>query len=359
MRRTRSAVVRTAVSAAVSAAVRATTSTAVVALALALAACSTLTTEDRQVASAYVENAAQYYDAGHYLRAYQQWDKALGIDPDEERAQLGQAMALYQLSREDSKEGLARLTEAERRLQVLRDAELGDQSWKVELAFALVQERWAELYERAIRVHELRVSQGQKVDPAKLTEAQEALPGRIAAAEKSLRRVLGDSRTEPNFQMTAWLGMARMTSLRGAYVESLAWCRKYETQVVQSREFWEKQGDTYATRLFGARLQEAELRDVLANTLFKLERFDEAEKELDRLIAIQPQRANAYLNRGRLREAHNSWDLARSDYGKFLELTDLPENDPVVLEAGKRRILCEERLAAELERMEDDLSVPR
>lgn len=318
----------------------------------ALAGCRTITAEDRRVIAAYVENAAQYYDGGHYPNAYQQWGKALEIDPDEERARLGQAMALYRMGLEDTKEGLGNLAEAERRLAALRGGELGDQSWKAEIGYALVQMRWAEAYDRVVRVQEANAAAGRPHDAQKAAQAREERPRRGAAAERSFKAVLADPRVEPNFQLTCWIGLAKMTALRGAYEESLEWCRKYEAQVVKSREFWAKRGPSYESKLLGAELQEAELRDVLGNTLFKLGRFEEAEAELDRLVAVQPSRANAYLNRGMLREARGAWDLARSDYGNFLRLTDLPSEDPAVLEAEKRRFLCEERLAAEDARLE-------
>ncbi|MCE9636118.1 MAG: tetratricopeptide repeat protein [Planctomycetes bacterium] len=326
---------------------------------LTTAGCQSVTGEDRQVASAYLENAAQYYDAGHYLNAYQQWSKALEFDPNDERAQLGQAMALYQLGRDTTKDGMARLAESEKRLDTLRDGGLGDQSWKAELGYALVQQRWAELYDRAARIQEANATARSPQNEAALATAKAELPRRIAQSEASFRKVLDDSRTEPNFKMTAWLGLAKMTARRGAYDESLRWCRKYEEQVVRSREFWEKQPETYATRLFGARLQEAELRDVLGNTLFKLGQFASAEDELNRLVALQPQRASAYVNRGMLREARGAWDLARSDYARFLQLADLTSDDPNILEAEKRKLLCEERMAAEDERLERDTSPPR
>jgi tetratricopeptide (TPR) repeat protein len=324
-----------------------------------LGGCRTITAEDRRVIAAYLENAAQYYDGGHYPNALQQWGKALELDPDEEKARLGQAMALYRMGLEDTKEGLGNLAEAERRLAALRGGELGDQSWKAEIGYALVQMRWAEAYDRVVRVQEAHAAAGRPHDPAKAAQARAERPRRIAAAEQSFRTVLADPRVEPNFQLTCWIGLAKMTALRGAYEESLAWCGKYEEQVVRSREFWAKRGPTYETKLLGAEMQEAELRDVLANTLFKLGRFEQAEEQLDRLVAVQPARASAYLNRGMLREARGAWDLARSDYGNFLRLTDLGSDDPTVLEAEKRRFLCEERLAAEDARLQPEAPRPR
>src|SRR6185503_19059 len=89
-------------------------------LALLLAACKTAGSEQQQMLTVYLENAAQYYDTGHYERAFQQWQKVLEIENDESRALLGQAMALYQMGREDSQKGFERLALAEGRLEELR-----------------------------------------------------------------------------------------------------------------------------------------------------------------------------------------------------------------------------------------------
>jgi tetratricopeptide (TPR) repeat protein len=337
---------------------RSLTSLALV-LCLAVASCKSTTAEDAQVVSAYLENAAQYYDSTHYLRAYQQWQKALELDPDEERAQLGQAMALYQLGREETKEGVERLTESERRLEALRRGGLGDQSWKAEIGYALVQQRWADLYDRALRLEAANADAGRPVNEEKRALAEKEIPRRIDLSAKSYRAVLADKRTEPNLQMSCWLGLARLALLNGEFEESLEWCAKYEKQVVRSAKFWETQGESYASKLFGARLQEAELKDVRANTLFKLNRFQEAEQELDRLLALQPERADAYLNRAMIRETRAAWDLAGADYRKYLDLTDRKEDDLVVLEAKKRCLLCEERVAAQDERIIESGPSPR
>ncbi|MCG3133695.1 MAG: hypothetical protein HMLKMBBP_00920 [Planctomycetes bacterium] len=305
--------------------------------------------EDGQTLQAYLENAAQYYDGGHYLRAYQQWERALELEPSEEKALLGQAMALYQLGREESKDGVDRLAEAERRLDGLRREGLGDMAWKAELGFAFAQQRWAELYDRKLRKLEADEKAGALAaeGAAQLPVVRAELPKRIARAEASFGKVLEDKRTEPNFHLTCWLGLARAAAMRGDWQGAHDWARKYEKKVTESKAFWKKQGQEYASKLFGAELQEAELRDVLANCLFKLGRDEEAERELDALIALQGTRADAYLNRGVLRHRRRAWDLARSDLRRFLQISPLPKGDPELLRAAELLVECEDELALE------------
>lgn len=315
-------------------------------LCLIAGACAHVTDEDRQVITVYLENAAQYYDAGHYLRAYQQWGRVLELDDGEERARLGQGMALYQLGREESADGVARLAAAEDALGKLRNGEIAA-SWKADLGFGLVQLRWAELYARKTRKFEADLKEGREVDAAEVALCRAEVPKRVSAAESSFRSVLENPETEPNFHLTCWLGLARSAAARGDWAATVDWARRYEKKVVESKTFWSKQGQEYATRLLGAELQEVELRDTMANCLYKLGRHDEAESELDRIVQIAPNRAAAYLNRAQLRKQRGAWDLARSDFRQFLARSDLPKDSPARLDAEKLLVECEDALAAE------------
>lgn len=318
----------------------------VLALLLAAAACRHVSEEDRQVVTVYLQNAAQYYDAGHFLRAYQQWSRVLEIDPDEEKALLGQGMALYQLGSDESPESVERLAAAEERLAGLRDGRIRA-AWKAELGYGLVQLRWAELYARKLRKLEAESAAGGTVDAKALAHCREQLPERVAKAEESLHAVLEDPDTEPNFHLTCWLALAKAAAARGDWQATIDWARRYERKVVESKDFWSKQGQEYAAKLLGAEIQEAELRDAMANCLFKLDRLDEAEKELDRVLELQPDRTAAYLNRGQIRFRRRAWDLARSDLERFLARTTLPRDHPTALEAAKLLVECEDALAAE------------
>lgn len=305
--------------------------------------------EDQKIMAVHLENAAQYYDSEHYDRAIQQWEKVLEIDPKSDKARLGTAMALYQLGREESPRGVQRLAMAEEKLSELRDGEIGEMSWKADLGYALTQQRWAELYDRKLTRLEAAAAAGN-VDAAELAKVRAERPRRIQLAETTFRMVLADKRTEPNFHLSCWLGLARMAALRGDWEGALVHARKYEAKIVESKEFWKKQGSEYSTRLFGAELQEAELRDVMANCLYKAGRHEEAEAELGRLIDVQPARASAYLNRGMMRYRRAAWDLARADLRRFLELSDLGPTDPVTLEASKALVVAEERVAEDEDR---------
>jgi tetratricopeptide (TPR) repeat protein len=324
---------------------------ALLACVLALCACSTPGPKNQL--GLYLENAANYYDSGHYLRAYQQWEQALLVDEGNDKARLGQAWALYQIGRAEDKDALGPLGEAEKRFDELRRESLGGQHWKAELGYALVQQRWLELYDRKVRRLRFTAQSGAPADPAEMATAKAEFDRRLLLAESSYRGVLGGSEREPTDQLTCWLGLAQIQAWRGDLPDALEYANKYLTVVERSKKLWTdaierfpRDAPIYEAKLKGAKSQEAELRDLMGNVLFKLGKPAEAEAELDKVIAIDPKRAATYLNRGVIRHDRGDWDLARSDLRRFLTLSPLPEGDAVVVEAARRLAECERMLAA-------------
>jgi tetratricopeptide (TPR) repeat protein len=317
-----------------------------------LASCNTLTSENEGELSLYLENAANYYQGHQYLRAYRQWDKALEIDSENEKARLGQAMALYQMGRVDSKESIVSLSEAERRLDELRRSrDLGDLQWHAELGYALTEQRWAELLDRKLRKLDEDARQGAAVDPKLVATAKGEFDVHVEAARQSFERVLAAEEREPRDRLTCWLGLARIATWRSDFATALEYAARYEKQVMRSEKMWKdqakrfpKDAPLYEEKQHGAESQEAELRDLMANCLFKLGRLDDAENELLKVVKLFPDRASAYLNLGIVREARGDLDLAAGDYGKFLALADLPETDPAVVEARRRLAGVESRM---------------
>ena len=152
-----------------------------------------------------------------------------------------------------------------------------------------------------------------------------------------------------------------MAAFRRDFETSLKFAKDYEEQIVRSKRLWRDAVERYPReaalweqKLHGAELQEAELRDLIANVLFKLDRIDEAESELNVVIELDPERAGAFLNRGILRQARDDWDRARQDLRTFLAMTDRVDEDPSVIEAKRRLKEVKARV-----REEDEAAVER
>jgi tetratricopeptide (TPR) repeat protein len=324
---------------------------------LLVAACGSVSTsgdEDRNRLATYLENAANYYDQAHYARAYQQWQQALDVEPDNVKGRLGQAMALYQLGRAPTREGLVALTRAEAALTDLLDDDLDGQEWKAELGYALVQDQWVQLYDRKIRLSERDIADEKVVDRERLAADRKELLRRIALGERTFRDILAGEEQEKRDRLTCIMSIARLTFLRGDLEESLVWCGAYESEVDKSKAFWRdaaarypKERPIYESKVAGAERQEAELRDLMGSVLYKLRRFEAAEAELDKVLVLDPKRATAYLSRGIVRQERGDWDRARADYVEFLERARGDDDDPAIREAGARLFEVEALVKAE------------
>jgi tetratricopeptide (TPR) repeat protein len=313
--------------------------------AAAMAGCNSLSSENEGQLATYLDNAEQYFDGAQWNRAYQQWGKALELDPSNEGARLGQAMCQYQAGREENVAALKPLTEATTMLEKMSHEDFDKMQWKVELGLALVHQRWCDLYDRKIRKIAEDEKKGVAVDAKELATCRAEFDKHVEIASKSFEKVLSGPEKEPRDRLTCWVGLAQIAYWRDDYPTSLKYCNLYLEQVLRSKRFWKEQADNSKhpanTEMFkgkytGASLQEAELRDLMGAVLFKMGREDDASAELDKVIEMFPQRATAYLNRGILRQKRGDYDLARSDFKKFLNTTDLADNDPSILEATRR-----------------------
>ena len=147
--------------------------------------------------------------------------------------------------------------------------------------------------------------------------------------------------------------------------ESLTYARRLEQEVMDSKKLWEisarefpRERATYELLLAAAENHEAQLRDVMANVLFKLDRMQEAEAELDKLLALDDKKIDAFMSRGIIRQKRKDWDRARSDFRLYLELTDLPRDHPSVMEASRRLAQVEIMVDAE-DRLREETEAAR
>jgi len=320
------------------------------------AGCNSLSSENEGQLTTYLDNAEQYFDGGDYTRAYQQWDKALELDPSNEGARLGQAMCLYEGGRVENSSSIKPLVEATTRLDKMRGEDFDKMQWKVELSVALVHQRWCNLYDRKIRKIDEDQRKGVAPDANELATSKREFDMHLGVAESAFKNVLSGDEREPRDRLTCWVGLAQIAYWRKDLPLSLKYANLYLEQVMKSKRFWKDQAEASThpanTQMFkgkftGAQLQEAELRDLMGAVLDEMGRTDEASAQFDQVIEMFPQRASAYLSRGILRQNRGDHDLARSDYRKFLSATDLPDNDPSVIEAERRLKEVDEKLRAQ------------
>lgn len=329
-------------------------------LALAAAAASACVSDDREIlgSETYLHNAQGYAEGGHYDQALDQFRRALELDPSSHKALLGEATCLYWLGTGETQAAGRSILEAEEKIAALDPEDFGDQGWKVRLTAGMVHARLAELWTRKADLARGSPSSGDTLAREEIRAAEEAAARHDQAAGPLFLEVLAEE-DEPlaRNNLTALVFLATRSALRAstpaAYDEALGYFRRYEAELGKSKDLWiamKKREPEYAgiydRKLQAAEAQEVRLRDLVANIHYKRRQHEASLAELDRILAIDPRRARAWLARAQNHEETGRWGDAADDYRRFLELTDLPAANPDVVRAVDRMALCERKARA-------------
>ncbi len=326
----------------------------VVSLLAVLSALACSTTEDspeEHDAAFYNNNAQRFYDGGHYRQALQQFERALEVDDDDDIALVGRAWCFLMLGETQTlraeKDGPANIQIALELFQELSGTDYGEQQFKVDLGLGRAHAFLASLYEkRAFLVRrEMELTPGREGRAEVMKQAEEKSREHFAEAERILGAVLSDSENPAaKDELTALLLLARLAVTRQDYAGALVYTSRYLEQVRKSKNLWlesirrfPEDEALWEARLAGAVGKEVPARYVISNALYKLGKLAEAEAELSEVLLLDPELANAYLDRAILRESLGRAEEALGDYRKFLEDAaerGLTEDDLRVREAA-------------------------
>lgn len=303
----------------------------------------------------YLHNAQGYAEGGHWDQALSQFRRALELDPSNPKALLGEATSLFWLGMGETQAAGRSIQEAEEKFAALDPDDYGDQGWKVRLTGGMIHARLAELWTRKADLVRASADAGDPVAREELRASEEKATRHDETAAALFREVLaGESDPLARNNLTALFFLATRSALRastaGAYEEALAYFHRYESELKKSKDLWismkkrepEYEG-IYDAKLKNAERQEVELRDLMANIHYKRKDHAASLAELDRILAIDPRRARAWLARAQNHEEIGRWGDAADDYRRFLELTDLPAGNSDVIRAVDRMASCERR----------------
>lgn len=128
----------------------------------------------------YAANAEEYYGAGEYARALDQFEKQLKLDPQSRPGRLGMALANYQIGLDQAARGRlgdaeTRFKKSEETLRPMWNGQLGDDTstpddlnWKCCLGLAMTERAIAALEKRYIDLLDQRVTRSE--DPTRRRE---------------------------------------------------------------------------------------------------------------------------------------------------------------------------------------------
>jgi tetratricopeptide (TPR) repeat protein len=329
-------------------------------LAAAAAAACAMDDPESLGTQVYVHNAQEYMDGNHYDQALAQWRRALELEPDNRKALLGEASCLYWLGTGGSPVSGEYILEAEEKAERLDADSYGTNGWKVLLTQGLISARLSDLWGLKAELAKKNVAAGLTGAEDALRTAEGNRDRYLATAMARFEAVLA-TEDEPfaKNNLTSLFFLASRGALRARtpaeYERPLEWFRRYAVEVDKSKKLWAEMkkkepdlAEVYQAKLQMAEKQELELRDLVANIYFKLRRHEDSIAELDRVIALDPYRAGAFLARGQNQEELGRFGAAADDYRRFLMLTDLAPDSPLVLEASERKTKCEELLREKL-----------
>jgi len=327
---------------------RAARGLALVALALAAAACSSTDdgpaelTKEQQL-GLYYENALWYIQMGDLDRAQYQAEKALEIDPGNERFELIYARTNVMRGTSASIEEALRVLEA--------DPDLADYRWQMTYGAAL--ERKGVIFDEAAR----GVRDGQRATRAadrqvRGDELEAEAKGYWSEARERFERALA---LRPG-EIEALGGLVRTNALLSEFEASVQWSEGlletiHDAQALKRAQL--EAPDLTADR--EAQLREAYRKDRgfevqtrlhAATVLRRLGRQAEALAQIDEVVALEPELAQVYSMRGQLLMELGEYVKARAALQQFLDLTDLPYDDAQIRRTFDLQDECERRIRA-------------
>jgi tetratricopeptide (TPR) repeat protein len=315
----------------------------VLALGLACACASdTLSREEkaRQV-EIHIDSCSLNLSMGDYDRAQSQALKGLALDGDNFLLKLYLGRALL------NKGGIDNIQRAEYTLEQLDD----DEDFRVPLSLAEVLERKGLAYREAAE----GVASGERYTPAPDPEARagELRAEAQAALERSLELFDQALDLQPN-DTEVLNGLVRVTALLGRYEDSLAWGQAVVNITNSDRLFWRKQlerpniSPQEEGRMWNnvKKLRKLEQAVHLHAAAILNNRFDrplEAIRELDAILAFDPNVAQVHSQRAQLLVKLERYEEAIASLDNFLRLADLEFEHPDIQRAYRIRADCEKQ----------------
>jgi tetratricopeptide (TPR) repeat protein len=330
---------------------------AVLALALAawLPACVS-DNPDAQEIDVYLHNAQGYMEQGHYDQALDQFRKAIAIDPSNKKALLGEVGTLCNLGMTETQVGARAIQEAETKIAAIEPENYGEGGWKVKLIRGEIHARLAELWGRKEEAARKRTESGEG-DFAKDQEDARRNRARYEALTRPdfLAVLASVDQDFANQNITALFYLARSVAFRaqsdGEYDEALGYFDRFQKVIEDSKTLWTKMkkqepdnADIYEGKYKNAVMVEINLRDIKATIHFKKHDHEKSIEELDKILALDPYRWQAFLTRAQNQEELGRFGAAADDYKRFLKFTDYGPTEPAVIEASERMARCEEKV---------------
>ncbi|MBI1852660.1 MAG: tetratricopeptide repeat protein [Planctomycetes bacterium] len=274
-----------------------------------------LSADEKDRLTDYLSRGIAYYDSGKYAQAEQQFRKAVAIDEGDIDANLGLAWSLlYQNS-------VPKLEEAEKQMIVARG--LDDEDFRVHYGLGNVYYAKGRLCQQQLDIWKLRAP---LADPGRdpIKEKTDERDRYLEEAVANYHRALELNKDYPY----ALSGLGQIAALRGDNEAALRFLFTYLDKAEETRRFYEEYKlrvedpeslDRVTRKIQGNEKKESDVRTLVADLLYKKGEYEGALTQLNRVLEIQPESAQAYLNRGQCYANLGDYRQAAVDVETFLK----------------------------------------
>ena len=305
------------------------------------------------------ESALTFYDGGRYEQAAAQWRKVLEMTPDDKKAKWGLAKSLAMTGT------VQNLRIAESIFVQIIDLDWnhptrGNIRFELERDLAEVYVDLADYYDKD--AHFLAEKLEKTADPS----LEESRRRQQATRDDLLRKaiplyehVLAQSPENPY----ALAGLAKANLIIGDPDAGLSYARRYvalshESQVLRQKQFEEfekargrdtttEQRAFFKDKIRGAREKELGMRLLVASVLMRRKDAAAAVVEYDAILAIDPARPAAYVERAQAYALLGDHRKAMVDLETYLKITDPVKHHEARIKAAE--LLDKYRLAAAMQ----------
>ncbi len=292
----------------------------------------------------YLENSLRYYEMGDLDRAQDQAQRALKLDPKNERFLL--MLGKIHLNRDTTEDILI----AER----IFERHPNQKDYRVKLGLGAALERKGTLEDQA----SVAIRSGQRytdhADPERRAEELEEL------AKKHWKRAYQQYELAIAYhsgEIAATNGLIRTSGLLGWDARSIEWARALikalgASTTVRRLELEEVAIDAEHERKLRASIRAntdltVQSHEYVAEIYYRMGRKDDALEELSRVIELDPERNLAYSRRAQLFYEAGQYLAAKDSIQRYLRLsTDLPFEDENIRGAYELLTQCEVALAS-------------
>jgi tetratricopeptide (TPR) repeat protein len=286
----------------------------------------------------YMGNAQLYYDGGHYRSAIAQANEVLNLEPNHQKARFVRAMSHLNVGDPIDTQI------AQKELRELVQEDFGPRQFRVWIGLTMANAAVGDLFDARVRILDEAIKRNP-LDAAKhVPKRDEARREKVAnwrASIECAHKVLSFTdiplaRNDP----TALYYLYRNHSLLGEHETALKFEERHLGVILASKRTWEKAmedypaaRDVYQSKLKGATKHEVAVREMMAQSLFELNRVPEALDQLDTIILLDPDRAEPYLNRAQLYREQGMHARAVIDLKRYIKKTIHGPEDPRSIQA--------------------------